>query len=174
MLLQKLINRNRFSGHICHSAYLTKLKKFYGISIVSFHFAAITIGFIQERYTVYEAFNATGELIPIPIIKENNQQSEITFEVISTISLGSGPTAAQPDEDFFANPPVQRQDFNPNEQEINYNFELSDDSPENPNVPEPTETFQVQLSLVDEGLPDINIGGSLFATATVVIIDDDG
>ena len=142
---------------------------------VLFHYcAAITIGFIQERYTVYEAFNATGELIPIPIIKENNQQSEITFEVISAILLGSGPTAAQPDEDFFANPLVQRQDFNPNEQEIDYSFELFDDSPGNRNIPEPTETFQIQLSLEDEGLPDINIGGSLFTTATVVIIDDDG
>ena len=153
---------------------LTQLEKLYGISTVSFHCAAINIGFEQERYTVFEAFNATGELIPIPIIKENNQQSEITFEVISTILLGNGPTAAQPNEDFEANPPVQRQDFDADEQEIDYRFDLLDDTPTNPNVPEPIETFQIQLSLEDEGLQDINIGGSLFATATVVIIDDDG
>ena len=126
---------------------------------------------------VFEA-DVIGDLTRIPIIKENNQQSEITFEVIATPSspsaLGSGPTAAQPGEDFDANPQVQRQDFTPNEQEIDYLFELFDDTPENPNVPEPTETFQIQLSLEDEGLPNINIGGSLFATATVAITDDDG
>jgi hypothetical protein len=136
----------------------------------------LNIGFEQEIYTVYEEFNATGELIPIPIVKENNQLSELTFEVIATLTLGSGPTAAQPGEDFEANPPVQRQNFDADEQEINYQFELFDDTPENPNVPEPPETFQIQLSLEDMGLTNINLGasgGSLFATATVVIIDDD-
>ena len=117
---------------------------------------------------MFEA-DVIGDLTRIPIIKENNQQSEITFLVISTILLGSGPTAAQPNEDFDVSPPVLLQDFDADEQEINYFFELFDDA-----LPEPTETFQIQLSLVDEGLQDINIGGSLFATATVVIIDDDG
>ena len=96
--------------------------------------------------------------------------------MIATLTLGSGPTAAQPGEDFQADP-VQRQNFDPNEQEIDYLYELFDDTPENPDVPEPTETFQIQLSLADEGLTNINLGasgGSLFATATVVIIDDDG
>ena len=85
--------------------------------------------------------------------------------------------AAQPGEDFFTNTPVQRQEFDADEQEIDYRFELLDDTPANPNVPEPIETFQIQLSLEDEGLTYINLGasgGSLFATATVVIIDDDG
>ena len=85
--------------------------------------------------------------------------------------------AAQPGEDFEANPPIQRQDFDFDLQEIDYHFELFDDTPENPNVPEPIETFQIQLSLVDEGLTNINLGasgGSLFSTATVVIIDNDG
>ena len=135
-------------------------------------YTAINVGFEQERYTVFEATDANGQLIPIPIIKENGQKSELTFEVIATLTLGSGPTAAQLDEDFFSNPPVRRQDFDPDEQEIDYLFELSGD-----NVPEPTETFQIQLSLVDEGLTNINLaasGGSLFTTATVVIIDDDG
>ena len=117
---------------------------------------------------MFEA-DVIGDLTRIPIIKENNQPSEITFEVIATPTLGSGPTAAQPGEDFDANPQVQRQDFTPNEQEIDYLFELFDDT-----LPEPTETFQIQLSLEDEGLPNINIGGSLFATATVAITDDDG
>ena len=142
-----------------------------------FYCTAINVGFEQERYTVYEALNATGELIPIPIIKENDQESEITFEVIATLKLGSDRLAAQPGEDFVANPPVQRQNFDTDEQFIVYQFELFDDTPENPGVPEHTETFQIQLSLADEGLTNINLGasgGSLFATATIVIIDNDG
>ena len=141
-----------------------------------FYYTAINIGFEQERYTVFEATDATGQLIPIPIIKENDQESEITFEVIATLILGSGPTAAQPYEDFQADL-VQKQNFDPDEQEIDYLYELFDDTPENPDVPELTETFQIQLSLADEGLTNINLaagGGSLFATATIVIIDDDG
>ena len=66
-----------------------------------FHYSAINIGFEQERYTVYEALNATGRLSQIPIIKENGQESELTFEVIAALTLGSGPTAAQQEEDFF-------------------------------------------------------------------------
>ena len=128
---------------------------------------AINIGFEQERYTVYEAFNATGELIPIPIIKENGQESELTFEVIATLTLGSDLMAAQLGEDFDANPPVQRQDFDPDEQKIYYHFQLFDDTPD---VPEPTETFQIEISLFNMAA----IGGSLFDTATIVIIDDDG
>ena len=123
---------------------------------------------------MFEATDATGALIPIPIIKEHNQQSELTFVVIATLILGSGPSAAQPGKDFEANPQVQRQDFDADEQEIDYRFELFDDTPDNPNVPEPPESFHIQLSLEDEGLTNINLGGSLFATATVVIIDDDG
>ena len=92
--------------------------------------------------------------------------------MIATLILGSGPSAAQLGKDVEANPQIQRQDFDADEQEIDYRFELFDDT-----VPEPIETFQIQLSLEDEGLTNINlaaIGGSLFATATVVIIDDDG
>ncbi len=153
---------------------LTQLEKLYRIGIILFHCAAINIGFEQERYTVFEA-DAIGDLIRIPIVKENDQESELTFEVIGSPILGSGFTAARldpPGQDFIAIPQVQDQDFNPDEQEIEYLFELIDDS-----VPEPTETFQIQLSLGDEGLTNINLaasGGSLFATATVVIIDDDG
>ena len=147
------------------------------IDIVFIVHAAINVGFEQERYTVFEATDATGQQIPIPIIKENGQESELTFEIIATLTLGSGPTAAQPGEDFQADPPVQRQDFDVDEQVISYRFELFNDTLHNPGVPEPTETFQIQLSLPDEGLTNVNLGasgGSLFATVTVVIIDDDG
>ena len=116
-------------------------------------------------------------MIPIPIVKENGQESELAFEVIVTLIFGSGPTAAQPNEDFIAVPRVQWLYFDPDAQQIDYRFELLDDTVKNPDVPEPTETFQIQLSLADEGLTNINIaasGGSLFATATFVIIDDDG
>ena len=141
---------------------------------IGFNCTAISVGFEQERYTVFEAVAASGELILIPIIKENGQESELTFEVIAILTLGSGPTAAQPDEDFDASP-VIRQDFDPDVQEIDYRFELFDDTPENPDVPEPTETFQIQLVLSSEGFANVNLGGSsLFATATIVIIDDDG
>ena len=50
---------------------------------------AIPIGFEQERYTVFEEFNATGELIPIPIIKGNNLQSELRFDVIAQFIDGT-------------------------------------------------------------------------------------
>ena len=60
--------------------------------------------------------------------------------MIATLTLGSGPTAAQPGEDFQADP-VQRQKFDPDEQEIDYRYELFDDTPKNPDVPELTETF---------------------------------
>ena len=79
--------------------------------------------------------------------------------------------AAQRGEDFDANT-FQRQDFLPDEQEIYFHFELFDDTPAVPALPEPTEAFQIHLlSLADDF---INIGGSLFATATIVILDDDG
>ena len=120
---------------------------------------------------MYEAFNAS-ELIAIPIIKENGPESELTFEVIATLESGFI-AAAQLGEDFDAFPPEQRQDFYADEEEIFYIFEVfNDDDPEN------TETFQIQLSPpADEELTNINlaaIGGSLFATTTIVIIDDDG
>ena len=120
---------------------------------------------------MFEA-DVIGDLTRIPIVKENEQESELTFEVIGTLQLGSGPTAAQPGEDFDANPPVQRQDFDTDENAIEYVFELFDDS-----IPEHTETFQIQLSLADDALTSVNLGasgGSLFATATIVIVDDDG
>ena len=142
-----------------------------GDYIIDFYCIAINIGFEQERYTV---FKDNGQLSRIPIIKENGQKSELTFGVIVTLTLGSDPTTATADVDFFASPPIQRQDLGDLEQFITYVFEIYDDSPP---VPEPTETFQIQLSLEDEGLTNVNLAassGSLFATATIVIIDDDG
>ena len=124
---------------------------------------------------MFEEFDVTGELIPIPIVKENNQLSELTFRVIAIVTLESGIGAARldpPNADFSANPRVQREDFDPDELAIQYEFEFFDDS-----LPEPPETFQIQLYLEDEGFTSVNLGasgGSLFATATIVIIDDDG
>ena len=131
----------------------------------------MNIGFEQERYTVFEA-NATGDFTFIPIIKENDQESELTFEVTVTLILESNPTAAVEGEDFFAEPHVQNIRFKSNIQEVDYVFEVLDDYP---GVPELTETFQIQLSLEDEGPANVNLGasgGSLFATVTIVIIDD--
>ena len=140
--------------------------------IIDFYCIAINIGFEQERYTVFEATDANGQLIPIPIVKENGQESELTFVIIAILTLGSGPTAAQPNEDFIAAPRVQRLNFDADQQVIYYRFELWDDF-----YPEPTETFHIQLFLANEGFTNINLGASgfnLFAAATVVIIDDDG
>ena len=142
--------------------------------LICFIYTAINIGFEQETYTFYETFNGTGDLIPVPIVKENGQDSELAFEVIATLLLGGGPTAAQQGVDFMALPAVQREDFGADETVINYLFEIFDDDPD---VPEPTETFQITLFLAEEGLTTINLGasgGSLFATATIVIIDTDG
>ena len=123
---------------------------------------------------MFEA-DVTGDLTRIPIVKENNQETELTFQVIGTLILGSGFGAARvdpPGADFAAIPRVQRQNFDPDEQEIEYVFELINDD-----IPEATETFEIQLSLANEELISVNLGaagGSLFATATIVIIDDDG
>ena len=144
-----------------------------GDFFILFYCTAINIGFEQEEYRVLEAI---GDLSRIPIIKENNQESELTFSVIATLTLGSGPEAAQPgpSEDFLADPPVQRRLFEAEDEFVVYVFEVIDDRPP---VPERDESFQIQLSLADEGFTNINLGateGNLFATATVVIIDDDG
>ena len=134
-------------------------------------FTAINIGFGQERYTVSEADVAGGGMMRIPIIKENDQQSEVTFEVLATLLTGSGLNAAVEgmNGDFQANT-TQSQDFVPDEQVIYFQFELFDDE-----LPEPVEQFEIQLSLPDvAGLTGINLGGSLFPRATVVIVDNDG
>lgn len=98
---------------------------------------------------MFEA-DAVGDLTQISVVKENDQLSELTFEVIGTLTLESGVTAARldpPGADFAASPRVQVRDFHPDEQAIQYVFELFDDD-----IPEATETFQFQLSLGVEGV----------------------
>ena len=138
------------------------------VTYVSF-ITGITIGFEQERYTVFEAFNATGDLIPIPIIKGTNQQSELEFDVISQFIDGTatrltGVTGG----DYLANARVVLP-FLPNQQSIELRFELLQDR-----LPEPNEDFTIELTT--SGAPRVVVGqdGGLFARTTVVIVDDDG
>ena len=132
--------------------------------ITSFN-TAITIGFEQEFYTVFEAFNATGELTRIPVIKRNNQRSETTFEV--TVSLVAGNSATE-GADFFAQDGY-REDFRADEQIINFPFILLRDQ-----APEGEEFFQIELSLSSD-TPSVSVGGgSVYSRATVIIVDEDG
>ena len=133
---------------------------------------AITIGFTQAVYTFSEGNNSINE---IPIIKANNQKSEITFSVaFSVSSFGNGAGAATLNTDFYA-AEVQSEDFEPDEQSVSFVFELINDL-----EVEPTESFEVELSMLEMDLFGINVGGSfrngqtLFGTVRVVIIDDDG
>ena len=131
---------------------------------------AIPIGFEQERYTVSEEFDALGDLIPIPIIKGNNLQSELEFAVISqfvdgTATRRTGVTGGdyQTSEARIVNP------FLPIEQFIQVQFELLQDL-----LPELNEEFTIELTT--SGAPRVLTGqeGGPFARTTVVIVDDDG
>ena len=151
--------------------------------ICFYFYTAIIIGFEQNSYTISESLNAGGRITRIPIIKGNNQQSEVAFEVVSVLVTGSGPNAASitqvydPNQDLNANV-VQYRYFSPDQQSITaHDFELLDDY-----ELEDTEEFQVELSLrykKDSGL-SINLGGlladgsTLFATTQIFIVDDDG
>ena len=138
--------------------------------ILYFFNAAITIGFEQEFYTVFEAFNATGELIEVPIIKNNNSlHSDITFVVIVSLIAGNSSNAATDGTDYFSGGNVSSFSFRRDQQRINYQFELFDDD-----TPEGEEEFQIELSL-GSGTPGVSVGGGgVYSRATVVIIDDDG
>ena len=131
---------------------------------------AITIGFEQEFYTVFEAFNATGELIEVPIIKNNNSlHSDITFIVIVSVIAGNSSNAATEGLDFCLSPNPPSQYFDFDEQRISIDFELFDDD-----TPEGEEEFQLELSL-GSGTSGVSVGGGgVYSRATVVIIDDDG
>ena len=138
------------------------------VTYVSF-ITGIPIGFEQERYTVFEAFNATGDLIPIPIIKGTNLQSELEFDVISqfrdvTATRLTGVTGG----DYLVNARVINP-FGPNEQFVLVQFELLQDQ-----LPEPNEEFSIELT--SSGASRIVIGqeGGPFSRTTVVIVDDDG
>ena len=62
-----------------------------------------------------------------------------------------------------------REDFDADEQRINYPFVLINDQ-----TPEGEEFFQFELSL-NSDTPGVSVGGDgVFARATVFIVDDDG
>ena len=129
----------------------------------------IPIGFEQERYTVSEEFDTTGDLIPIPIIKGNNLQSELQFDVISkfidgTATRRTGVTGG----DYRVDARVVLS-FLPNQMSMELRFELLQDR-----LPEPNEEFTIELTT--SGAPRVVVGqdGGPFARTTVVIVDNDG
>ena len=137
-------------------------------------YTALIIGFEQSSYTVSES-DAFGQLTIIPIIKGNNQRSELTFWLTSIIVPGSGPNAANidyTDRDIIADL-VQKRDFLPDLQSVSFRFELIDDD-----EPEAVEVFQVEL--LYESRLSINLGGmladgsALFASTQIFIVDNDG
>lgn len=149
---------------------------FCDFNYVSFY-AALTIGFEQSSYTIFEAFNGTGELIRIPVVKGNNRRTELTFSLTFSIVRGAGPNSANIDQMDRASRDIvadlaQEDDFPAERQNLDFLFELVNDD-----ETEMDEVFQVEMSLSQEesGL-NVNLGGgsSLFATTEVFIVDDDG
>ena len=142
----------------------------YCVVIVMFSFiTAIPIGFEQERYTVFEAFNATGGQILIPVIKGNNLESELEFDVIGQFIDGSAQREIGAGTgDFIAIQPRVTLLFPTDEQFIEVGFILIQDR-----LPEDAEDFSIELTT--SGAPRVEIGsGGLFGRATIVIIDNDG
>ena len=133
---------------------------------------AIPIGFEQERYTVSEALGATGELIPIPVIKGNNLQSELRFAVIAQFIDGTATLTRWTDDtigDYITLIPRQFLLFPAAAESISFSFEVIHDR-----LPEPNEEFSIELTT--SGAPRVVVGqdGGPFARTTVVIVDDDG
>ena len=129
----------------------------------------------------YTFFEANDTFTMIPIIKGGNQRSELTFSLRASIIRGSDANAAETDQDSSDRDILARETqdrtFRPAQQSVPFVFELIDDDD-----PEPTEDFQVELSLEESGL-NVNLGGVveidgsisvLFSSARIVIIDDDG
>ncbi len=137
----------------------------------------LIIGFEQSSYTFFESF---ATFTQIPVIKGNNQLSELTFFIrISTVRRSDSSAANTDQGESFTNRDIiaaETQDrvFRPDQQSVPYVFELLDDS-----KPELLEVFQVELSAEESGL-NINLGGplpdgsTLFATTQICIVDDDG
>ena len=137
---------------------------------MSSFFTAIPIGFEQERYTVFEAFNATGDEIPIPVIKGNSLQSELPFNVIAQFIDGTATRRTMDNVgDFATVRPRTTIPFFANQSRIPFQFELTSDR-----IPEQPEEFTIELTTF--GAPRVVVGaeGIVFGRATIVIIDDDG
>ena len=141
---------------------------YYTVLYDSFN-TAIMFGFEREIFTFFEAFNTTGDLIPLPIVISNNQRSEETFSVRISLVAGNSSNTATEGADFapFSNPTIL--DFIPDEQRLNFQIILfADDTPEG------EESFQIELSLTTS-VPGVSVGGGgVFSRTTVVIVDDDG
>ena len=133
--------------------------------------AGIVIGFEQDTYTVFEAFNATGvDVIPVVVIKGNNRQSELTFDVIAQFIDGTATrNTADAIGDYSRVPPRLTLAFPAAAESIRFTFVLINDR-----LPESNEEFSIWLTT--SGAPRVIVGqdGSPFSRATVVIIDDDG
>ena len=131
---------------------------------------AIPIGFEQERYTVSEEFDAIGELIPIPVIKGNNLQSELRFDVIAQFIDGTATRLIDvTDGDYITPDPREFLLFPAAAESISLDFEVINDR-----LPEPNEEFTIELTT--SGAPRVMVGqdGGPFARTTVVIVDVDG
>ena len=143
---------------------------YYKLLLYNSFIAALSIGFEGHTYTVFEAFNATGELIGIPIIRSFSQHSETTLEVSVSIVAGNSLNSETADGDFFAYADTHfRTIFHPDEERTMFLFELFDDD-----TPEGEEFFKIELSrsLTTRG---VSVGGrNVFSSATVRIVDDDG
>ena len=130
----------------------------------------IIIGFEQDTYTFFEAFNATGNLIPVVVIKGNNRRSELEFLVIAQFIDGSATRqTADTFGDYIRFPPRLTLPFPAAAESISFYFELINDR-----LPEPNEEFSIELTT--SGAPRVIVGqaGGPFSSARIVIIDDDG
>ena len=130
----------------------------------------IVIGFEQNTYTIFEAFNATGDLILIPVIKGNNQRSELRFDVIAQFIDG---TATRETDntigDYIRVDARVTLPFPAAAESISFSFELINDR-----LPEPNEEFSIALTT--SGAPRVIVGqdGGPFSSTRIVIIDEDG
>ena len=135
-----------------------------------FSFTGIVIGFEQNTYTVFEAFNATGDLIHIPVIKGNNRQSELRFDVIAQFIDGTA-TRVTGDitGDYITFEPRVTLPFPAAAERIHFNFELLNDR-----LAEVVEEFSIELTT--SGAPRVVVGqvGGPFSSARIVIIDGPG
>ena len=127
----------------------------------------IVIGFEQNTYTVFEAFNTTGELIQIPVIKGNNRQSELDFDVIAQFIDGTATREIDNTiADYIKPDPRISLPFPAAAERIHFDFELINDR-----LPEDVEDFGIELTT--SGAPRVVVGQA-GGSARIVIIDEDG